>query len=58
VANALILVDDCVKNSALAALRAGFAVRVDPSAVRGVEVEAGDSERASQALRAAGATVA
>ena len=50
--------DYCVKNTALDALREGFAVRVDPSAVRGVEVEAGDSERALEALRAAGATVA
>jgi nicotinamidase/pyrazinamidase len=50
--------DYCVKNTALDALREGFAVRVDPTAVRGVEVEAGDSERALEELRAAGATVA
>jgi nicotinamidase/pyrazinamidase len=50
--------DYCVKNTALDALREGFAVRVDPAAVRGVEVEPGDSDRALQALRAAGATVA
>jgi nicotinamidase/pyrazinamidase len=50
--------DYCVKNTALDALREGFAVRVDPAAVRGVEVEAGDSERALEELRAAGATVA
>ena len=50
--------DYCVKNTALDALREGFAVRVDPQAVRGVEVEAGDSERALEELRAAGATVA
>jgi nicotinamidase-related amidase len=50
--------DYCVKNTALDALQEGFAVRVDPAAVRGVEVEPGDSDRALQALRAAGATVA
>jgi nicotinamidase/pyrazinamidase len=50
--------DYCVKNTALDALRDGFAVRVDPAAVRGVEVEAGDSERALEELQAAGATVA
>lgn len=50
--------DYCVKNTALDALREGFAVRVDPAAARGVEVEAGDSERALEELRAAGATVA
>jgi nicotinamidase/pyrazinamidase len=50
--------DYCVKNTALDALREGFAVRVDPTAVRGVDVQAGDSERALEELRAAGATVA
>ena len=50
--------DYCVKNTALDALREGFAVRVDPAAVRGVDVAAGDSERALEELRAAGATVA
>jgi nicotinamidase/pyrazinamidase len=50
--------DYCVKNTALDALREGFAVRVDPAAVRGVEVAPGDSERALEELRAAGATVA
>jgi nicotinamidase/pyrazinamidase len=50
--------DYCVKNTALDALREGFAVRVDPAAVRGVEVKPGDSDRALEALRAAGATVA
>jgi len=49
--------DYCVKNTALDALRAGFGVRVDSGAVRGVEVMAGDSERALEELRAAGATV-
>jgi nicotinamidase/pyrazinamidase len=50
--------DYCVKNTALDALREGFAVRVDPAGVRGVDVEPGDSERALEELAAAGATVA
>jgi nicotinamidase/pyrazinamidase len=50
--------DYCVKNTALDAVREGFEVSVDPTAVRGVEVEPGDSERALDELRAAGATVA
>ena len=33
-------------------------MRVDPAAVRGVDVEPGDSERALEELRAAGASVA
>jgi nicotinamidase/pyrazinamidase len=50
--------DYCVKNTVLDALREGFAVRVDRAGVRGVDVEAGDSERALDELAAAGATVA
>jgi nicotinamidase/pyrazinamidase len=50
--------DYCVKNTALDALREGFAVTVDSTAARGVEVEPGDSERALEAVRAAGASVA
>jgi len=50
--------DYCVRNTALDALREGFGVRVDPAAVRGVNVEPDDSERALEELRAAGATVA
>lgn len=50
--------DYCVKNTALDALREGFEVRIDPTAVRGVDVEPGDSERALDELRAEGATVA
>ena len=50
--------DYCVLNTAHDALREGFGVRVDPAAVRGVEVEPGDSERALEELRAAGARVA
>jgi nicotinamidase/pyrazinamidase len=49
--------DYCVKNTALDAVRAGFEVTVDSRAVRGVEVKPGDSERALDELRAAGATV-
>jgi nicotinamidase/pyrazinamidase len=52
-----IATDYCVKNTALDALRLGFGVTVDREAVRGVEVESGDSERALDELRAAGATV-
>ena len=50
--------DYCVLNTARDALREGFGVRVDPAAVRGVEVEPGDSERALEELQAAGARVA
>ena len=50
--------DYCVKNTALDALRAGFQVTVDTSAVRGVDVEPGDSERALAEVRAAGGVMA
>jgi nicotinamidase/pyrazinamidase len=50
--------DYCVKNTALDALREGFSVTVDSTAVRGVDVEPGDSERALGELREAGASVA
>jgi nicotinamidase-related amidase len=50
--------DYCVKNTALDALRGGFGVTVDSTAVRGVDVEAGDSDRALEQLRAAGASIA
>jgi nicotinamidase-related amidase len=50
--------DYCVKQTALEALREGFAVTVDRSAVRGVDVEPGDSERALEQMRAAGAVLA
>jgi nicotinamidase-related amidase len=50
--------DYCVKNTALDALKEGFGVNVDHSAVRGVEVHEGDSERALAELRAAGAAIA
>jgi nicotinamidase/pyrazinamidase len=50
--------DYCVKHTALDALGEGFAVTVDSTATRGVEVEPGDSERALAEVRAAGASVA
>ena len=50
--------DYCVKNTALEALREGFAVTVDTTAVRGVDVEPGDSDRALDEVRAAGAVLA
>jgi nicotinamidase/pyrazinamidase len=49
--------DYCVKYTALEALRAGFHVTVDSTAVRGVDVQPGDSERALDELRAAGASI-
>ena len=49
--------DYCVKNTALDALREGFEVEVDSAAVRGVEVHEGDSVRALQEMRDAGAKV-
>ena len=50
--------DYCVKHTALEAIQAGFAVIVDTTAVRGVDVEPGDSERALEQIRAAGAALA
>ena len=50
--------DYCVKNTALDAVREGFSVTVDSTAVRGVEVQEGDSQRALEEVRAAGASVA
>ncbi len=49
--------DYCVKNTALDALHKGFRVTVDPDAVRGVNVEPGDADRALDELREAGAAV-
>ncbi len=49
--------DYCVRTTALDALRHGFRVRVDPAAVRGVNVEPGDADRALDELREAGVTV-
>jgi nicotinamidase-related amidase len=50
--------DYCVKRTALDALRQGLEVTVDSAGVRGVEVQAGDSERALEEVRAAGGAVA
>ncbi len=47
--------DYCVRASVLDALREGFAVTVLADGIRGVEVQAGDTERALQEMRAAGA---
>jgi nicotinamidase/pyrazinamidase len=52
-----IATDYCVKNTALDALRLGFGVTIDRDAVRGVEVEPGDSDRALDEIRAAGGLV-
>jgi nicotinamidase/pyrazinamidase len=49
--------DYCVKNTALDALREGLEVTVDSDAVRGVDVNEGDSERALEEVRSAGGTV-
>jgi nicotinamidase/pyrazinamidase len=50
--------DYCVKNTALDAIREGFSVTVDSTATRGVDVQPGDSERALEDVREAGASVA
>lgn len=50
--------DYCVKNSVLDALGLGFRVVVVEDAIRGVDAEPGDSERALEAMQEAGATVA
>jgi nicotinamidase/pyrazinamidase len=47
--------DYCVKQSVLDALSQGLDVSVVEDAVRGVDVEAGDSERALEEMEAAGA---
>jgi nicotinamidase/pyrazinamidase len=50
--------DYCVKHTALDALRKGFGVTIDSSAVRPVEVQPGDGERALDEVRAAGGSIA
>jgi nicotinamidase/pyrazinamidase len=50
--------DYCVKNTVLDARRLGFDVTVIEDAVRGVEMQPGDSERAVAEMRAAGAELA
>jgi nicotinamidase/pyrazinamidase len=49
--------DYCVKQSVLDALRLGFKVTVLGDAIAGVDVHAGDSERAIDAMRVAGAKI-
>lgn len=49
--------DVCVRNTALDAVRHGYAVTVDSEASRGIDLEPGDVQRALDELRAAGATV-
>lgn len=49
--------DYCVRHTAGDALREGFRVTVDRAGVRGIDVAPGDSERALEELRAAGATI-
>jgi nicotinamidase/pyrazinamidase len=50
--------DYCVKETALDALRKGFATVVLEEGVRAVDLQPGDGERALAAVREAGATVA
>ena len=50
--------DYCVKNTVLDARRLGFDVTVLEDAIRGVEVDTGDSERAIEDMKEAGAEVA
>ena len=50
--------DYCVRATSLEALAEGFAVTVDRAGVRGIDVEPGDSERALNELRDAGASIA
>jgi nicotinamidase/pyrazinamidase len=50
--------DYCVRASAIDACREGFEVTVVEDAVRGVEVDEGDSERAFRDMGEAGASIA
>src|SRR5437588_946219 len=47
--------DYCVKNTALDALREGFQVDIDPEAMRAVNVNEGDAEKAVSEMKDAGA---
>jgi nicotinamidase/pyrazinamidase len=49
--------DYCVRHTAADALGEGFRVTIDRGGIRGIDVEPGDSERALEELRAAGATL-
>ena len=50
--------DYCVLNTALDALREGFAVTVEEAAVRAVELQPGDGQRALEQVRSAGGAIA
>lgn len=50
--------DYCVRHTVLDALKAGYEVVVLEDAVRGVNVQPGDADRAIEEMRAAGAVVA
>jgi len=49
--------DYCVKNTVLDAVREGFEVTVVEDAIRGIDVKPGDSERALEEMRGAGAEI-
>ena len=49
--------DYCVKNTVLDALKNGFKVKALKNAMRAVEVEPGDGDRAIEEMRAAGAEI-
>jgi nicotinamidase/pyrazinamidase len=49
--------DYCVKNTVLDALREGFKVKAISDAMRAVEIQPGDGERAIQEMRRAGAEI-
>jgi nicotinamidase/pyrazinamidase len=49
--------DYCVRETAADALQEGFDVTIVRDAIRGIDVEPGDSERALEDLRAAGAEI-
>jgi nicotinamidase/pyrazinamidase len=50
--------DYCVKETAADALREGLRVTIDRAGVRGIDAQPGDSQRALEELRAAGAELA
>jgi nicotinamidase/pyrazinamidase len=49
--------DYCVKNTVLDALKEGFEVKAVADAMRAVEINPGDGERATEEMRAAGAEI-
>jgi nicotinamidase/pyrazinamidase len=50
--------DYCVRQTALDAVRSGFAVTVDRAGIRGIDAQPGDSQRALDELAEAGARIA